>query len=558
MSDSSLKSVPVGSGPTTRLIAPFAVAMIVAVAAIASLIWFAARSQDEQAAQVSRTLAETLIATERRSLEQLVYDTTWWDESVIHLVNAPDAEWADSYVGSYAADTFGVSHTYVLSAQNMTTFAFHDGVATTDDALALYGAAVVRLADDARAAPMHEPVPVSAFLIKHDELHLFAASALTWENPTPEQLVREPRGVLIQARHFPPERLAMLSDQYGLPGLTTLLRAPDARSGQLALALNGPSGEPIRYLAWSPTRPGAELLSSVLPWFAVGVVVLFALSILFVRRAFAVAREMALSTRALADKDKQLAQTSKLAVMGEMAAGVVHELNQPLNIIRMATDSTREVLNRPGEKPDGEQVREQLEVISGQTQRMAQTIQSMRIFSRDDYGRKIAFDPVQAINRALSWLRPELGDRQIEVSVSTPAACGRVFGEPARFEQVIVNLVMNARDAVEQRYRGESAGEGRIQVTVSEDRAAENILVAVRDNGTGIEEAALDRLFEPFFTTKAPGVGTGLGLSISYGIVSGMGGVLSAGNVDEGAEFLVQLPRVVPEAETAVSEGGDS
>jgi C4-dicarboxylate-specific signal transduction histidine kinase len=102
------------------------------------------------------------------------------------------------------------------------------------------------------------------------------------------------------------------------------------------------------------------------------------------------------------EKEHILAQTSKMAVLGEMAAGVVHELNQPLNIIRMASDSTRGLLERKEQKPEFEQLDEQLSVISGQVRRMADTIQSMRIFSRDDYGRKIAFDPSRAANQALS------------------------------------------------------------------------------------------------------------------------------------------------------------
>ena len=115
---------------------------------------------------------------------------------------------------------------------------------------------------------------------------------------------------------------------------------------------------------------------------------------------------MALDAEALASKDRQLAQTSKLAVLGEMAAGVVHELNQPLNIIRMATDSTQAALQRSKVSEDYESLREQLTVIDGQTRRMAETIQSMRIFSRDDYGRKIAFDVVRATTEALNWMRP--------------------------------------------------------------------------------------------------------------------------------------------------------
>ena len=250
----------------------------------------------------------------------------------------------------------------------------------------------------------------------------------------------------------------------------------------------------------------------------------------------------------LAEKDRQIAQSSKLALLGEMAAGLVHELNQPLNIIRMATERTQGKFQVAEGDADSETVGSQLEIIAGQTERMADTIQSMRIFSRDDYGRKVAFDPAQSVVQAVGWLRSEFEERAISLEVDTPARCGRVFGEPSRFEQVIVNLLINARDAVEQNADGSVTSDParNIRVTVTDDPVRERVTIAVRDNGQGILAAHIDRVFEPFFTTKDPGSGTGLGLSISYGIVSGMNGTLLAENTDDGVLFRVELPRIMP------------
>jgi two-component system, cell cycle sensor histidine kinase and response regulator CckA len=237
-----------------------------------------------------------------------------------------------------------------------------------------------------------------------------------------------------------------------------------------------------------------------------------------------------------------------LALLGEMAAGLVHELNQPLNIIRMATERTQGKFQVAEGDADSETVGSQLEIIAGQTERMADTIQSMRIFSRDDYGRKVAFDPAQSVVQAVGWLRSEFEERAISLEVDTPARCGRVFGEPSRFEQVIVNLLINARDAVEQNADGSVTSDParNIRVTVTDDPVRERVTIAVRDNGQGILAAHIDRVFEPFFTTKDPGSGTGLGLSISYGIVSGMNGTLLAENTDDGVLFRVELPRIMP------------
>lgn len=123
-----------------------------------------------------------------------------------------------------------------------------------------------------------------------------------------------------------------------------------------------------------------------------------------------------------------------------------------------------------------------------------------------------------------------------------------MFGEPSRFEQVIINLVINARDAVEDA-RDEIVSSDRagiVHVSVVDDPAREIVTVAVRDDGPGIPDADIDRVFEPFFTTKEPGSGTGLGLSISYGIVAGMSGALVAENIDGGAAFRIELPRIMP------------
>ncbi|MBT3932261.1 MAG: hypothetical protein HOF34_16205, partial [Rhodospirillaceae bacterium] len=126
--------------------------------------------------------------------------------------------------------------------------------------------------------------------------------------------------------------------------------------------------------------------------------------------------------------------------------------------------------------------------------------------------------------------------------------CGRVFGEPSRFEQVIVNLLINARDAVKQNADGSVTSDPSriVRVILSDDPVPEMVTIKVRDNGKGIPAEHIDRVFEPFFTTKDPGSGTGLGLSISYGIVSGMNGTLLVENTADGAEFRVELPRIMP------------
>ena len=545
-------------GFVLKLIAPVVVAGLLALAAVLVLIWVAARGQDEVAADASTDLMAAVMHGMEHDLRQLVFDYTWWDQAIENLIEEPNLEWASATIGIHAAETFDISETFVVSEQDRTLFAYRDGVLSRDEAFSSFGEGLNELVAAARRTPMIEPRPVSAFLLKDGVVHLVAASALTPENPTTEQLAYRPRPVLVHTRALTVSVLTMLSEQFGFHDLTIMPDRPAKGADRLCAPLPNGSGVPAGWFVWTPPHPGSALFVQVLPWLVAGVLILLGLAYVFIRRVVAVVREVAADTLSLTEKDRQLAQTSKLAVVGEMAAGVVHELNQPLNIIRMATDSTRETLRANPGDPSPDEIDRQLSVIGGQTRRMAETIQSMRIFSRDDYGRKIAFDPVRATNQVLSWLRPELAERSIGVSLRAPAKCGRIYGEPSRFEQVIVNLVLNARDAVRQHQENSGIASGEISIEVSENLENDAVVVEVRDNGGGVPEEHMERLFEPFFTTKSPGDGTGLGLSISHGIVGGMNGILTVSNVGDGAVFQIELPRLAAAKEDEMSPSSEA
>ncbi|MBT5572601.1 MAG: hypothetical protein HOJ90_15425, partial [Alphaproteobacteria bacterium] len=488
------------SGLIRRLIAPVAIVVLIALTAVISLIAIAARGQDDIAARDSVNLMQVVVESLRSDLGKIAYDHTWWDEAIENLIDRPNMEWASLNIGDYAAETFDISDTFIVSETNQTLYAFRDGVPSRAEVHKYFGDSILELIAAARQTPMVEPDPVVGFLVNDEGIHLIAGSAMTPENPTSDQLVFRARPVLIHAQDLSDSMVDALAVKFGFQDLR-VTTAP-LQGDVLQSPLIGFDGDTVAWMSWTPPHPGSALFSAVLPWFVAGVFVLAVLSIVFVRRVLHTAQVMTVDANTLAEKEHILAQTSKMAVLGEMAAGVVHELNQPLNIIRMASDSTRGLLQKKNREPEFEQLDEQLSVISGQVRRMAETIQSMRIFSRDDYGRKIAFDPAHAANQALSWLRPELSDRGIEISLQAPASCGRVFGEPSRFEQVIVNLLLNARDAVRDIGDDGSARQGAIKLVISEDLAQNTIRIVVSDNGDGVPEENLERLFEPFFTTK--------------------------------------------------------
>lgn len=240
--------------------------------------------------------------------------------------------------------------------------------------------------------------------------------------------------------------------------------------------------------------------------------------------------------------EHQLVQASKMATLGEMATGVAHELNQPLGVIRMAATNCVKRIER--DKFDAEYFKAKLIRMSEQTERASQIINHMRIFGREAEGKVAPFDLRNSLTEMVALARTQLHTLDIALKLSLPEVGeGTVLGEKVIFEQVLLNLFSNARDAIDS----QPGQGGEIRVEAEFDTDAEHVL-RIYDSGGGIPKKALEKLFEPFFTTKEPGKGTGLGLSISFGTIQEMGGTIVAENVGEGACFTITLP-VAPAAD---------
>ncbi|SFS11834.1 sensor histidine kinase [Yoonia litorea] len=228
--------------------------------------------------------------------------------------------------------------------------------------------------------------------------------------------------------------------------------------------------------------------------------------------------------------EQTIAQSSKLAALGEMSAAVSHELNQPLAAMKTYLAGAKLLLQR--ERPD--------EALSS-FQRIDDLLERMGALTRQlkSYARKgtDAFEPVDtgaAVSTALSLMEPQLKARAVNIVRIIPDEPVMVLGDRLRLEQVIINLLRNALDATK------SSQNPTVEILLAK---GDIVSLTIRDNGPGIEN--LDELFEPFYTTKQPGDGVGLGLAISSGIVNDLGGRLTARNAaDGGAIFEVQLPAI--------------
>jgi two-component system C4-dicarboxylate transport sensor histidine kinase DctB len=247
--------------------------------------------------------------------------------------------------------------------------------------------------------------------------------------------------------------------------------------------------------------------------------------------------------RNLEEAEQSLAQSQKLAALGEMSAAVSHELNQPLAAMKTYLAGARLLLDR-----------RRFDEASSSFQRIDDLIERMGGITRQlkSYARKggDAFEPVDlrdALKGAITIMEPQLRTMRAEIAQSLPRRPVMVEGDRLRLEQVIINLLRNALDAMDGSERRE------IDILIAEGDEA---VLSVRDSGHGLED--LETLFEPFYTTKKPGDGVGLGLAISSGIVSDHGGRLTARNAEAGgAIFELRLPLMAGSAPGKPAEAGD-
>lgn len=239
------------------------------------------------------------------------------------------------------------------------------------------------------------------------------------------------------------------------------------------------------------------------------------------------------------EKEAQLIQASKMSALGAMASGIAHELNQPLNVIKVGSDFFIKMIDR--EKIDPQSFRTMAEEISRYVDKAAGIINHMREFARASDVKGAEININNPISDVFKVLGQQLTLRQVHVKLDLAEGLPLILADHNRLEQVFINLITNARDSLTERGR---TWKKILKVkTFVENKKVKAI---ISDNGAGIPEENIEKIFEPFFTTKEIGSGTGLGLSISYGIVNDYGGEITVkSKVDEGTSFEVSFPAII-------------
>jgi len=213
----------------------------------------------------------------------------------------------------------------------------------------------------------------------------------------------------------------------------------------------------------------------------------------------------------------QLTHTGRLTALGEMASGMAHEINQPLTIIRLISDSLKTYFLQ---QSPGSGEAQAVDRVIEQVKRAAKIIKNMRTFARAGTSHVIPIDLRPPVQVALSFFREQFRISHIDFDVQLEERLPLVMIDPQKFEQIIVNLLSNARYAVEKKSGYQSGFQKRISIHLYAKMEAKQIILTVSDNGIGMSETTRERCMEPFFTTKDVGEGTGLGLSIVHGIIN--------------------------------------
>jgi PAS domain S-box-containing protein len=233
--------------------------------------------------------------------------------------------------------------------------------------------------------------------------------------------------------------------------------------------------------------------------------------------------------------EKQQLQKEKLAAMGEMMAGVAHELNNPLTAILGISDLMRE-------RAADDSTRRQVEIVLKQARRAAGIVQNLLAFSRPSAIASRKLRPEQAIKQVIEQQQASLRQKNVSIQLEAPEGLPSVEADPRLLQQVFVNLIVNAEQAITSK-----RDHGTLRVSV--EAVDGKIAFVFADDGPGISPEILARIFDPFFTTKRPGGGTGLGLTICLAIVKEHGGTIEVqSSPDAGAEFRVILPASRQEA----------
>lgn len=240
--------------------------------------------------------------------------------------------------------------------------------------------------------------------------------------------------------------------------------------------------------------------------------------------------------------EKQIRHSERMAGIGELATGMAHEINQPLNTISMSIDNI--IFNLESNVLTDTYLKTKLNKVFDNITRIKKIIDHVRTFSRDqDDFINEDFDINKSIEGSISMVSEQMEHKGISLIFNHDKNLPLIKGNTHRFEQVMLNLLINAKDAIEERKKKLLCKNFRKKIEITSKNIDNQIIIEVKDNGNGIKQEDIDKILLPFYTTKAPGFGTGLGLSISYGIIKELNGDIEIlSELTKGTTVRIKVP----------------
>jgi len=260
------------------------------------------------------------------------------------------------------------------------------------------------------------------------------------------------------------------------------------------------------------------------------------------------------------ETEQHLIHAGKMATLGEMSSGIAHELNQPLSVIKSSSSFCLKKI-RKNEEIEKEIFQKLISKIDNNVDRAEKIILHMRQFARKSEVRLVRISINDVLQRTFEMFNQQLKIHGIDVIWDKNKALPEILADPDRLEQVFINLVINAKDAIEEKWKKEGNPLGdndRITIITRSPghiKRGDTVIIEIHDTGIGFQKEAANKLFEPFFTTKEVGKGTGLGLSISYGIVKECSGTIKMKPGKKGgAVFIISFPALDKDKDDLVYE----
>ena len=241
-------------------------------------------------------------------------------------------------------------------------------------------------------------------------------------------------------------------------------------------------------------------------------------------------------------KEQRLIHMDRMAHLGEMATGMAHEINQPLNNISLTLDNIFHEIRLKDSLHDA-YLQHKSNKVFDNIVKIKNLIEHIREFARDDHSySQHSFDINETINNALSVLLVQFDEKRIDLVLDLEEKLNLYIGDSFKVEQVIMNLLLNANDALEEKEKKAGTAFPKV-IKIKSYQEKETLFVEITDNGIGIKAHELDKIMHPFYTTKETGKGVGLGLSISYGIISEMKGKIEVeSKYLVGTTFRISIP----------------